>query len=84
MLTASWTVSFCDLELDEAFPADGALLRRHLARLPSKLGTERAVKLTKQLGYTPHYTFATFVEELRARDHSGDLSAPEGYSVHQG
>jgi hypothetical protein len=70
--------------LDEAFPADGALLRRHLATLPTKLGTERADKLIQQLGYTPRYSFATFVEELHVRDRSGDLSAPDGYSVHQG
>lgn len=70
--------------LDEAFPADGALLRRHLATLPDRLGTERAVKLTQQLGYIPQHTFATFVQELRARDRTGDLSAPDGYSVHHG
>jgi nucleoside-diphosphate-sugar epimerase len=70
--------------LDAVFPDDGALLRRHLTTLPERIGTERATKLTQHLGYTPHYTFATFVEELRARDRSGDLSAPEGYSVHSG
>ncbi|MDZ4722000.1 MAG: NAD-dependent epimerase/dehydratase family protein [Roseiflexaceae bacterium] len=70
--------------LDEVFPADGALLRRHLATLPARIGTERAEKLTQKLGYTPQYTFATFVEELRERDRTGDLSAPDGYSVYSG
>ena len=69
--------------LDEAFPDDGALLRRHLTTLPTQLGVEHPVKLMQQLGYTPRHTFATFVEELRARDRSGDLSPPAGYSVHQ-
>jgi nucleoside-diphosphate-sugar epimerase len=70
--------------LDEAFPTDGALLRRHLTNLPTHLGVERAEKLSTQLGYAPRYTFATFVDELRERDQTGDLSAPDGYSVYSG
>lgn len=69
---------------DAVFPDDGALLRRYLVNLPKHLGTEQAVKLIHQLGYTPQYTFATFVRELRERDRLGNLAAPEGYSVYSG
>jgi nucleoside-diphosphate-sugar epimerase len=71
--------------LAEAFPDDVDLLRRRLpADLPRELGIRRPEKLKSVLGYAPRHNFATFVEELRERDRSGDLSAPPGYSVHAG
>jgi nucleoside-diphosphate-sugar epimerase len=81
---ARWPVAPWDV-LAEAFPNDIDLLRRHLrAELPSRLSTEHPEKLKQELGYTPQYTFATFVRELRQRERSGDMSAPVAYSVYEG
>jgi nucleoside-diphosphate-sugar epimerase len=69
--------------LERRWPDHVHLLRTHLPTgLPGKLPEPTATdKMRDVLGFTPQYDFGSFVNELAERARTGDLAAPEVYSI---